>query len=124
MELLEIVPRINLNVIEETLSRIGVADHKNKILYPSCILYKDLDGKYFLAHFKELFMLRKSKPSFYNMSEEDILRRNSIGILLEDWDMIDILNLEEDVETVFVYALPHSKKFEWTIKHKFNMRTL
>lgn len=124
MELLEIVPRINLNVIEETLSRIGVPDHKNKILYPSCILYKDLDNRYFLTHFKEMFMIRKSKPSFYDMTEEDILRRNSIAILLEDWDMIDILNLEEDVETVFVYTLSHSKKYEWTIKHKFNMRSL
>ena len=40
--------------IRETLSRIGVASRKDKILYQSChILHKQ--GKYYIVHFKELF---------------------------------------------------------------------
>ena len=42
--------------IRETLSRIGVASRKDKVLYQSChILHKQ--GKYFIVHFKELFAL-------------------------------------------------------------------
>ena len=40
--------------VRETLSRIGVASRKDKILYQSChILHKQ--GKYYIVHFKELF---------------------------------------------------------------------
>ena len=40
--------------VRETLSRIGVASKKEKVLYQSChILHKQ--GRYFITHFKELF---------------------------------------------------------------------
>ena len=46
--------------IRETLSRIGVASRKDKILYQSChILHKQ--GKYYIVHFKELFLLDGKK---------------------------------------------------------------
>jgi len=42
--------------VRETLTRIGVASRKEKILYQSChILHKQ--GRYFIVHFKELFAL-------------------------------------------------------------------
>ena len=42
--------------VKETLTRIGVASRKEKILYQSChILHKQ--GKYYIVHFKELFAL-------------------------------------------------------------------
>ena len=41
--------------IRETLTRIGVASHKDQKLYQSChILHKQ--GRYFIVHFKELFL--------------------------------------------------------------------
>lgn len=48
--------------IRETLTRIGVASRKEKKLFQSChILHKQ--GRYFIVHFKELFMLDgKGKP--------------------------------------------------------------
>ena len=48
--------------IRETLTRIGVASRKEKKLFQSChILHKQ--GRYFIVHFKELFMLDgKNKP--------------------------------------------------------------
>ena len=46
--------------IRETLSRIGFASRKERILYQSChILHKQ--GRYFIVHFKELFALDGSQ---------------------------------------------------------------
>ena len=40
--------------VRETLTRIGVASKKDRILYQSChILHKQ--GKYYIVHFKEIF---------------------------------------------------------------------
>jgi translation initiation factor IF-2 len=42
--------------VKETLTRIGIASKKEQKLYQSChILHKQ--GKYYIVHFKELFML-------------------------------------------------------------------
>ena len=46
--------------VRETLTRIGVASRKDKKLFQSChILHKQ--GRYFIVHFKELFMLDGKK---------------------------------------------------------------
>ena len=48
--------------VRETLTRIGVASRKEKKLYQSChILHKQ--GRYFIVHFKELFMLDGARCS-------------------------------------------------------------
>ena len=66
--------------VRETLTRIGVASRKEKKLYQSChILHKQ--GKYFIVHFKELFMLDGKKS---NLEQSDIERRNTIATLLSD----------------------------------------
>jgi hypothetical protein len=124
MDLLEIVPKVNVNIIEETLTRLGVANRREKILYPTCHLYVDVDCKYYLCHFKEMFKLRVTKPFYDNISEEDIVRRNSIALLLEDWDLIDVLNLPEENDTMFVYIIPHQDKRNWLVCPKFNMRSI
>ena len=73
--------------VRETLTRIGVASRKDKTLYQSChILHKQ--GKYFITHFKELFNFRRQKGA---LVENDIQRRNTIAILLQDWNIIDIV---------------------------------
>ena len=65
--------------VKETLTRMGVASRKDKILFQSChILHKQ--GKYYIVHFKELFAL-DGKPT--NFSDEDKGRRNTIIKLLE-----------------------------------------
>ena len=74
--------------IRETLTRIGVASRKDKTLFQSChILHKQ--GKYFITHFKELFALDGKKAT---LTENDIQRRNTISILLQDWNLIDIVD--------------------------------
>ena len=68
--------------VRETLTRIGVASRKDKTLYQSChILHKQ--GKYYITHFKELFALDGKKST---LVENDIQRRNTIALLLQDWE--------------------------------------
>ena len=75
--------------IRETLTRIGVASRKENKLFQSChILHKQ--GRYFIVHFKELFMLDGKKS---NLEQSDIERRNTIATLLSDWGLLEIQNL-------------------------------
>jgi hypothetical protein len=49
--------------VRETLTRIGVASRRENKLFQSChILHKQ--GRYYIVHFKELFMLdgKKGQP--------------------------------------------------------------
>ena len=72
--------------VRETLTRIGVASRKDKKLYQSChILHKQ--GRYFIVHFKELFLLDGKKS---NLEEADIARRNTIATLMSDWGLVTI----------------------------------
>ena len=74
--------------VRETLTRIGVASRKDNKLFQSChILHKQ--GRYFIVHFKELFLL-DGKPS--NLIENDIERRNTIATLLADWGLITMID--------------------------------
>ena len=74
--------------IRETLTRIGVASRKDNKLYQSChILHKQ--GRYFIVHFKELFLLDGKKS---NLEENDVGRRNTIATLMSDWGLIEILD--------------------------------
>ena len=60
--------------IKETLTRIGVSSKREEsTLYQSChILHKQ--GRYFIVHFKELFLLDGKYSTF---SENDQSRRNT-----------------------------------------------
>ena len=52
--------------IRETLTRIGVASRKDNKLYQSChILHKQ--GRYFIVHFKELFLLDGKKSTAFRI---------------------------------------------------------
>lgn len=105
-KLLEVKLLVDPNVIKETLSRMGIVDKKNKIIYQSCHLLKQFDT-YYLVHFKQLFTLTPSKNGyrgFGNVSLEDIERRNSIALWLIKWHMISIDNMNE--------IIPHRTKFD------------
>ena len=106
--------------IRETLTRIGVASHKDKTLYQSChILHKQ--GKYYITHFKELFALDGKKAT---LTENDIQRRNTISILLQDWNLIDIVNksqAENKAPLSQIKVLPFKEKKEWNLSAKYNI---
>ena len=105
-KLLEVKLLVDPNVIKETLSRMGIVDKKNKIIYQSCHLLRQFDT-YYLVHFKQLFTLTPSKNGyrgFGNVSLEDIERRNSIALWLIKWHMISIDDMNE--------IIPHRTKFD------------
>ena len=106
--------------IKETLTRIGVASRKDNKLYQSChILHKQ--GRYFIVHFKELFLL-DGKPS--NLIENDIERRNTITTLLSDWGLVQIVNSEQATAKAplrQIKVIPHKDKSLWELCTKYNI---
>lgn len=106
--------------IRETLSRIGIASKDSKVLYQSChILHKR--GKYFITHFKELFLLDGKET---NLDESDIARRNKIALLLQEWNMIDIVD-ESKVNPVApmdkIKIVPYAEKSKWQFITKYKI---
>jgi len=107
--------------VKETLTRIGIASRKTKILYQSChILHKQ--GKYYIVHFKELFAL-DGKPTDFSDSDEG--RRNTIVNLLAEWGLIKISNPDKTKEPVTplsqIKVLPYKEKSEWELVTKYNI---
>ena len=106
--------------VRETLTRIGVASRNEKKLYQSChILHKQ--GKYYIVHFKELFLLDGKHSDF---SENDKQRRNRIAKLLSDWGLIEIVDdtIVEDVSSISqIKILPHKDKSEWELIAKYSI---
>ncbi len=106
--------------VRETLTRIGVASRKDKKLFQSChILHKQ--GRYFIVHFKELFLLDGKKS---NLEENDIARRNTIAQLMSDWGLISIENAKR-VEPLApmrqIKIIPYKEKQEWELCPKYNI---
>ena len=106
--------------VRETLTRIGVASRNENKLYQSChILHKQ--GKYYIVHFKELFLLDGKNSDF---SENDMQRRNRITKLLSDWGLVDVVNEESiaDVSSVSqIKILPHKEKADWELIPKYSI---
>ena len=107
--------------VKETLTRIGIASRRDKKLFQSChILHKR--GKYYIIHFKELFIL-DGKPSDFN--EDDKARRNAIVKLLDEWNLVKIVDksmIEEPVAPISqIKILPYREKDEWELVAKYNI---
>ena len=106
--------------VRETLTRIGVASRKEKKLFQSChILHKQ--GRYFIVHFKELFLLDGKKA---NLEETDVARRNTIATLMSDWGLIDIQN-GDDAKPLAplrqIKIIPFKEKTQWELCPKYNI---
>ena len=106
--------------VRETLTRIGVASRQGNKLFQSChILHKQ--GRYFIVHFKELFLLDGRKA---NLEEGDIARRNSIATLLSDWGLVTVQN-QEQLQPVAplrqIKVIAFKEKDEWELCAKYNI---
>lgn len=106
--------------VRETLTRIGVASRKDQKLYQSChILHKQ--GRYFIVHFKELFLLDGKKS---NLEENDIARRNTIATLMSDWGLITIdsgVKTEPIAPMRQIKIIPYREKNSWELCPKYNI---
>jgi len=106
--------------VRETLTRIGVASRKDNTLFQSChILHKQ--GRYFIVHFKELFLLDGKKS---NLEENDIARRNTIATLMSDWGLLSIDNKDQAQPLAplrQIKIIPFKEKVKWTLQPKYNI---
>ena len=106
--------------VRETLTRIGVASRKENKLFQSChILHKQ--GRYFIVHFKELFLLDGKKS---NLEENDVARRNTIAQLMSDWGLIMIENtkqLDPLAPMRQIKIIPFKEKEKWELCPKYNI---
>jgi len=104
--------------IRETLTRMGVASKKDSKLYQSChILHKQ--GRYFITHFKELFLL-DGKPS--NLTTNDLGRRNTIVQLMSDWGLLEtVTSIGETAPLNQIKIISHKDKHNWELCPKYNI---
>ena len=106
--------------VRETLTRIGVASRKDNKLYKSChILHKQ--GRYFIVHFKELFLLDGKKS---NLEENDVARRNTIATLMSDWGLLSIDNkdkLQPIAPLRQIKIISFKDKDQWELCPKYNI---
>ena len=106
--------------IRETLTRIGVAYRKDNKLYQSChILHKQ--GRYFIVHFKELFLLDGKKS---NLEENDVARRNTIATLMSDWGLLTVDNknkLNPIAPLRQIKIISYKDKGQWELCPKYNI---
>ena len=104
----------NFLKVRETLTRIGISSRTENKLFQSChILHKQ--GKYFIVHFKELFAL-DGKES--NIANNDIERRNTIAVLLQDWELLKIVKPEQaepKASLSQIKVLSHKDKSSWEL---------
>jgi hypothetical protein len=107
--------------VRETLTRIGVSSKNEKKLFQSChILHKQ--GRYFIVHFKELFLLDGKKS---DLSHNDVQRRNRIAKLLADWNLLTLAEdhkVAEDMAPMSqIKIIPHREKKEWQLIAKYSI---
>lgn len=110
--------------VKETLTRIGVpvfttGESKNTLCQSCHILHKQ--GRYFIVHFKELFLLDGKEADF---SDDDRRRRNTIAILLSDWGLVDLtVKPNETTDLKQIKILPFREKANWNLEVKYTIGT-
>lgn len=108
-------------IVKETLTRIGIASKKDKILWQSChILHKQ--GKYAIVHFKEMFRLDGKHT---DITEEDIARRNTITNLLAEWGLLEIVDPKQTKSPIVpissIKILHADEKDDWDLRVKYTL---
>jgi hypothetical protein len=122
-DLLEVdLPNVeNFLKVKETLTRIGITSKKENKLFQSChILHKR--GKYYIVHFKELFLLDGLES---DIDANDIGRRNRIAKLLEEWGLIvvkDQVKLNSNIVGLNqIKIISHADKSNWELCPKYHI---
>jgi hypothetical protein len=119
---IKVLLKVDYPIICETLERIGIVNKLEKKIFPSCycIKYSDIEGtdSYRVCHFKEMFLLQNKESTFNDL---DAVRRNTIGYLLQSWNLMEALNQDDiaDILSRKITVVPFKEKKEYTIVHKF-----
>ena len=106
--------------IKETLTRIGIASKKTKMLYQTAhILHKK--GRYYIVHFKELFLLDQKRS---DITLDDVARRNRIISLLADWKLCTVVNpsaIANQSSMSTIKIVPYQEKQDWQLVEKYHV---
>ncbi len=107
--------------VKETLTRIGIASKTSNVLFQSChILHKQ--GKYYIVHFKELFLLDGKTAS---LTDNDLGRRNTITNLLSDWKLVKLVDKNKTatpiVSPATIKIISFTEKKNWTLNPKYQI---
>ena len=113
---IELKEREDFLKIIETLTRIGLESKDKKLVQTCHILHKR--GKYYICHYRELFKLDGFER---DISEEDVLRRNGIARLLEQWNLCKIIGNSEPYSLAKVKIIPYSQKDDWILKQNYTI---
>ena len=105
--------------IVETLTRIGISSRDKKLVQTCHLFHKR--GKYYICHFKELFKLDGVDKT--SITNDDILRRNAIAKLLQEWGLCTIVLKDKAVQSSLskIKIVPYSKKNEYTLKQNYTI---
>lgn len=107
--------------IRETLTRIGVATPDMEVLEQQCyILHKK--GRYVIAHLRELQFM-DGLP--VDPTTEDVAIRNRVAVLLENWELVDILDSDDDLHPIApvgaLRIIAHRDKSRWKLVSRYDI---
>lgn len=108
--------------VRETLTRVGLPARSpdgKQTLWQTChVLHKQ--GRYFIVHFKQLFLL-DGRSKVTNFTEEDEDRTEFIVNLLESWGLVtSLVEVDSEIEAN-VLIIPYKDKQKWNLKAKYTL---
>ncbi|QGZ15683.1 translational regulator protein [Acinetobacter phage vB_AbaM_Apostate] len=103
----------NFLKVKETLTRMGIANQRDKVLYQSCHILKKQSpqtgaDQMYIVHFKDMMRL---DGKVVNISDEDVQRTVSIAKTLEAWVLLrlNMSHLKLKLLTISVLSKLHRK---------------
>lgn len=119
---IQLVHKDNFLKVRETLSRIGIASKYQKTLFQTCHILCKYKTRYFVCHFKELFLLDGKEA---DITENDIARRNTIANLLASWDLIKLVDPEKSKNPIVpmnnIKIIQYKDKCNWELVEKYTV---
>ncbi len=103
--------------IRETLTRCGIANSNEKVLWQSCHILHQA-GKYFICHFKEMLQLDGLQVE---ISEEDYQRRDNISYLIAQWGLCKLVDEVKPSETPNFRVIGYKESKDWTLTYKYRI---
>lgn len=103
--------------ITETLTRVGVVEENQQVLWQHChILHKR--GRYRILHYKELLILDGQEIEL--LDDEINLRDQVIG-MFKKWGLVKTFPDFHPKKFVPFKVVPYNQKSEWELKHHYRV---
>lgn len=109
--------------VVESLTRMGVKsvsqnDGKDVLWQSAHLLHKK--GRYFICHFKHLFLL-DGKADKTVLTEEDFNRTVCVASLLQKWGLVKVVGELPETKKTTLTIIPFKDKSNWVLKTKYSM---